>query len=204
MEDKIAELTEKLYHEGVEMGEARARELIADAEAEARHIVADAEARATEIIDQAKTSAEQTRRNVDAEIRLSVLQALGSFKQQLQDSVLARVVDDAVTRSLSDADTVADLIKTSIQGWNTSAGQAPELLCLLPESKRMELERALNKAICGVLAEGVELRYSDALNAGFRVGPKDGGFAVSFTDEDFREFFKDYARPRTRKYLFGE
>ena len=204
MERKIAELTQRLYQEGIEKGEARARELIAEAEAAGTRIVADAEDRARAIAEQAARHAEETRRHVDAEIRLSAAQALTSFKQLLLTSVIAQVVDDAVTRSLSDTATVTEFIKSSVRGWNCAAGQAPDLVYLLPEAQKAELDQSVRKAVSQVLTGGVELRYSTALKAGFRVGPKDGAFAVSFTDEDFREFFKEYARPRAKKYLFGE
>lgn len=42
MENKLQQLTQKLYDEGLEKGRAEADKLVADAKAEAREIVAEA------------------------------------------------------------------------------------------------------------------------------------------------------------------
>ena len=44
MENKLQQLTQKLYDEGLEKGRAEADKLVADAKAEARKIVAEARA----------------------------------------------------------------------------------------------------------------------------------------------------------------
>ena len=38
---------------------------------------------------------------------------------------------------------------------------------------------------------------------GFAIGPKDGSWFVSLTDETFRALIAEYLRPVTRKLLFG-
>ena len=38
---------------------------------------------------------------------------------------------------------------------------------------------------------------------GFTIGPKDGGWFVSMTDETFSKLLAEYLRPVTRKLLFG-
>ena len=50
MENKLQQLTQKLYDEGLEKGRAEADKLVADAKAEARKIVAEARAEAEEIV----------------------------------------------------------------------------------------------------------------------------------------------------------
>ena len=204
MEQKIAALTEKLYQEGVEKGEAHAAEIIARAEEDARKIVADAETRAADILENASRTADETRRNVDAELRLSATQAFNDFKQRLQEVVLAKMIDDPVTASLADTATVTGLIKASVEQWSAVPGRAPDLQCLVGETQRDELEASVRRAVSDILAEGIDIRHCSAVNQGFRIGPKDGGFVVGFTDDDFKEFFKAFARPRARKYLFGD
>ena len=53
MENKLQQLTQKLYDEGLEKGRAEADKLVADAKAEARKIVAEARAEAEEIVKKA-------------------------------------------------------------------------------------------------------------------------------------------------------
>ena len=45
--------------------------------------------------------------------------------------------------------------------------------------------------------------FSKKVGGGFSIGPKDGSWFVSLTDETFRELIAEYLRPVTRKLLFG-
>ena len=56
MENKLQQLTQKLYDEGLEKGRAEADKLVADAKAEARKIVAEARAEAEEIVKKAEAT----------------------------------------------------------------------------------------------------------------------------------------------------
>ena len=44
---------------------------------------------------------------------------------------------------------------------------------------------------------------SKKVSGGFKIGPKEGGYFVSFTDETFNELIAEYLRPATKKILFG-
>ena len=58
MQDKLQELTDRLYNEGLSKGKQEGEELLQKAHAEADHIVADAKAEAERIIAQANKEAE--------------------------------------------------------------------------------------------------------------------------------------------------
>ena len=64
MENKLQQLTQKLYDEGLEKGRAEADKLVADAKAEARKIVAEARAEAEEIVKKAEAKAEDVKEAV--------------------------------------------------------------------------------------------------------------------------------------------
>ena len=71
MENKLQQLTQKLYDEGLEKGRAEADKLVADAKAEARKIVAEARAEAEEIVKKAEAKAEDVSKNTMTEISLA-------------------------------------------------------------------------------------------------------------------------------------
>jgi V/A-type H+-transporting ATPase subunit E len=54
-----------------------------------------------------------------------------------------------------------------------------------------------------MLNAGVEASFSKKVSGGFKIGPKEGGYFVSFTDETFNELIAEYLRPATKKILFG-
>ena len=58
MENKLQQLTQKLYDEGLEKGRAEADRLVAEAKKEAAKIVAEARAQAEDIVRKAQDKAE--------------------------------------------------------------------------------------------------------------------------------------------------
>jgi V/A-type H+-transporting ATPase subunit E len=204
MEQKIQELTDKIYKEGVEKGEERAKEIVSEAEAKAAQVVKDAEATAEKIVADARKQADELKRNAESELKLAGSQAVSSIKNRIVGLVTAKVVDDAAGKTLSDPAALKEFVHAAISNWKMSEGEAPSLEVLLPAAKQEELARAFHVGASGELHKGVEVRFSKDVKAGFRIGPADGSFKISLTDEDFKEFFKEYLRPKTRAYLFGE
>jgi V/A-type H+/Na+-transporting ATPase subunit E len=203
MEQKIQELTAKIYQEGVEKGQTQAQKIIDEAQEKAGGIVADAKAQAEKIIADAKQQAEELKRNTEAEIKLSGNQALSAIKQQILDLVTAASIDEGLTASLSDPATIKEFVSLAVKNWKIG-NEVPKLEVLLPAAKQEELRKIFEKTASDLFKKGLSLTFSKSLKAGFRIGPKNGAFKISFTDEDFAEFFKEYLRPRTRSWLFGE
>ena len=62
MENKLQELTNKLYEEGLAKGRSDAERLVADAQAKADAIVREAEEKAAAVVEEARRKAEELRR----------------------------------------------------------------------------------------------------------------------------------------------
>jgi len=75
MENKIQELTDKIYREGVEKGNAEAQKLIANAQNEAKRIVEEAQQQADAILNNARKSADEMSANAKSELQLFAGQA---------------------------------------------------------------------------------------------------------------------------------
>lgn len=204
MEQKIQELTEKIYQEGVEKGNEKAQAIVAEAEERAAGIVSEARKQAEKIVADAQKQAEELKRNTESELKLSGSQAIASIKNQIVNLVTAQALDEATTKSLSDPAALKEYIGMVISNWKTSTGEAPDLEVLLPEQKKAELQKSFEKSVKDQLSKNLEVSYAKGIKSGFRIGPANGSFKISLTDEDFKEFFKEYLRPRTRAFLFGE
>jgi len=200
MEAKIQELTDKIYKEGVEKGEEKAKEVISEAESKAAGIVKDAEAKAAKIVADAEKQAEELKQKTESEIKLSGSQAVSAIKNRIVGLVTAKVVDEATTKVLSDTGTLKEFIHEVVKNWKASSGEVPNLQVLLPAARQEELARAFESGASAALKVG----FAKDIKAGFKIGPADGSYKISLTDTDFQEFFKEYLRPRTRAYLFGE
>ncbi len=204
MEQKIQELTEKILQEGVEQGKEKAQQIIKESEKKAADIVADAQKQAKVIIEDAKKKSQEIQRNTEAELKLSGSQAIASIKNNVVNLIQAKVLDEAIAQTLSDPAVVKDYIAQVIQNWKISESEVPSLEVLLPAQKQDELKRTFEKGISKELSKGLQIQFSKTVKSGFRIGPAGGSFKISLTDEDFNEFFKEYLRPKTRSFLFGE
>ena len=70
MNTKLQELTDKIYLEGVEKGNAEAKVIIENADTKAADIVAKAQAQAAEIIAKAEFQAAELSKNTKSELKL--------------------------------------------------------------------------------------------------------------------------------------
>ena len=72
----------------------------------------------------------------------------------------------------------------------------------MPEEKRAELDAAMQKSATELLKAGVEVGYSKEVKTGFKLGEKQGGYYISFTDESFDALLKEYLREKVSNMLY--
>jgi V/A-type H+-transporting ATPase subunit E len=106
-----------------------------------------------------------------------------------------------VKKTLSTPDFVKEIVKAVAEKFTTD-GPA-DLNLILPESLKNDLQPFATQELAKILGAGVEASFSKKVSGGFKIGPKNGGWFVSFTDETFNELISEYLRPATRKILFG-
>lgn len=204
MQNKLQELTQKIYTEGVEEGKAKAGQLVQEAEGRSQELLAKAKADAEVIIAQAKKQADELKTKIESEIRLSGKQAIGAVKQQIQELITAKTSDQQVAAAVNDAGNLKTIIQTLVSNWASSSSEAPQLEVLLPQAQQAELESSLKAQIQDLLSKGLSLSFTKGIKGGLQIGPKDGTYLISLTDEDFMELFRQYLKPKTRAFLFND
>ena len=102
--EKIQELTDKLYREGVEKGNAEGMRLVEKAKAEADKLVADARKEADEIVDKARKQAQELDANTKSELKLYAGQALSALKSEIVNVVSDKLVKDTVKELMGNKD----------------------------------------------------------------------------------------------------
>ena len=201
MQNKLQELTDKLYNEGLSKGKQEGEELLAKAKVQADEMIAKAQAEAAQIVAAAQKQADEIKTKTASDIRMASTQSLAATKKDIETLVVAKMTDEAVKKALSSADFVKEIIK-AVAGKFTTEGPV-DLALVLPESLKAELEPFATSELAKILGAGVEASFSKKVNGGFKIGPKDGGYFVSFTEETFTELISEYLRPATKKLLFG-
>lgn len=204
MENKLQELTRKLYDEGLEKGRADADKLVADAKAEAARLVAEAKAEAEAIVKAAEAKAEDLRKNSMAEISLAGKQAVAKLKEQVAEMIIAKSTVEGVKAANLDAEFVKKMLIEVAHNWNGASSDNVSLSAMLPEVAKAELDAAMEKSAKELLAAGVEVGYSKNVKSGFKVGAKNGGYYISFSDEDFNALLGEYLRDKVAALIFGK
>ena len=201
MQNKLQELTDRLYNEGLSKGKQEGEELLAKAKVQADEMIAKAQAEAAQIVAAAQKQADEIRTKTASDIKMASSQSLAATKKDIETLVVGKMTDEAVKKALSSADFVKEIIKTVAEKFTTEG--PVDLALVLPESLRKELEPFAAKELSKILGSGVEASFSKKVSGGFKIGPKDGGWFVSFTEETFNQLISEYLRPATKKLLFG-
>ena len=202
MQNKLQELTEKLYQEGLVKGKAEGEELLAKARQEAAQIIAGAKEEAKAITAKAEKDAEDLRSKVESDLKMASAQCLQATKKEIENLLVGQIETGKVSETLKDSAFIKEIIKTVAARFN--AEEATDLALILPESQKAELEPWVKDELAKTLKAEVSADFSKKISGGFTVGPKDGGWFVSLTEQTFNELIAEYLRPVTRKILFGE
>ena len=121
MENKLQQLTQKLYDEGLEKGRADADKLVSEARAEAQKIVAEANARAEEIVRKAQAKAEDVEKNTMTEISLAGKQAVSKIKSEIASLIVARATAEGVKQAMLDPEFIREMLLAMAKNWSGSA-----------------------------------------------------------------------------------
>jgi V/A-type H+-transporting ATPase subunit E len=199
--NKLQELTQKLYNDGLEKGRAEAERLVAEAKEQAAKILADARAEADAVAKAAQDRAEDIAKNAMTEITLAGRQALSKIKSEIAEAIILKSTGAAVKAASIDATFIKDMLLAVATNWNASSAEV-SLKALLPEAKRAELDAAMQKSAAELLKAGVEVGYSKEVKTGFKVGEKGGGYYISFTDESFDALLQEYLREKVANLLY--
>ncbi|MCF0178344.1 MAG: hypothetical protein HUJ90_06920 [Bacteroidales bacterium] len=203
MQNKLQELTDKLYNEGLSKGKQEADAILAAAKKEAAQIVADAQSKASQIEAKAKKDADDLKTKVENDVKMASAQTIAALKSQIENSITAKVVGAPVKEALSDADFVKGLIEAVVKSFNAQSAEPVALDVVLPQSMKEKLGAFVEKGISKELSSAVNLSFSKGIAGGFTIAPKDGGYFISFAEDHFEKLLGEYLRPATKKILFS-
>jgi V/A-type H+-transporting ATPase subunit E len=202
MDNKLQELTDKLYNEGLSKGKADGEAFLEEAKKKAESIISDAKAQAESIKAQAEKDAAELRSKTESDIKMASAQTLQSVKSDIENMIVAKSAGEGVSKALSSEDFMKEIITAVAK--NFSAENPQDISLVLPESLKAKLEPFVNGELSRIIGKGVTASFSKKIPGGFTIGPKDGSYFISLTDDTFKSLIAEYMRPATKKLLFGE
>ena len=192
MDTKIQELTDKIYKEGVEKGNEEAGRIIAEANAQKDTILKDAEAEAKRIVAAAEKQAAELKKNTEAELKLFATQSVEALKSEVTNLIASSNVKAA----LMDPAYMQKVILELVKSW-----PANEFLTI-QASDAEGLKAYFEANAKGLLEKGYKIEKVSGKKASFSIIPADGSYKVTFGEDEFIEFFKEFLRPQLVEMLF--
>ncbi len=199
MQNKLQELTDQLYNQGLAKGREEGDRILAQAREQAESIVSSARNEAEGIVAEAKKTAESLLQKAEADVRMASAQALQATRSDIENLLVAKIASQNFT---SNPDFLKEIILKVAERF--SATEGADIALVLPESLKEQLEPWVSASLSKALGSPVQASFSKKIAGGFTIGPKDGSYFVSMTDKTFDSLICEYLRPVTRKLLFGE
>ena len=132
---------------------------------------------------------------------MAASQSVAATKKDIETLVVTKMTGAEVAKALTSAEFVKEVILAVAKGFN--AEEPVDLEVILPEALKKDLEPFVTSELAKVLKSDVQASFTKKIAGGFTIGPKDGGYFISFTEETFNALISEYLRPATKKILFG-
>lgn len=203
MQDKLQEITQKIYNEGVTKANKEAEEILANANHKAEEILTKAKNEAVKIKQDAAKESKETEKKVQGELKQASHQLLRLLKQKVTNYLVAKSIEHPVKDAFNDTEFVKKILETVIKKWD-AANPGMDINMLLPEDLQKELHEYFESKLFTQLNNSVEIIIERDIKAGFKIGPADGSYQITFKEDDFENLFKSFLRPKTTKILFEE
>lgn len=196
MDIKIQELTEKIYKEGVEKGNEEAGRIIADANEQKQNILSEAEAEAKRIVAAAEKQASELKKNTEAELKLFAAQSVEALKSEVVNLITDKITSSNVKAIVSDTAFMQKVILDMAKEW------AKKETLTIQTADADALTKYFIANAKDLLDKGVKIEKVSGHDAAFTIIPADGSYKVSFGEEEFIAFFKEFLRPQLIEMLF--
>ena len=194
--EKIQELTEKIYREGVEKGNAEAQRLIQDAQEQAAQIIADAKTQAETIVAKARKTGCELDANTKSELKLYAGQALNALKSEIVNIVSDKVVSEAVTELVANKEFLAKFMITIAENWSSDESM------VISTSDAENLKKYFAIHSKASLDNEIKIEKVNGKEALFTISPQSGSYKVKFGEQEFENYFKEFLRPQLIEMLF--
>ncbi|MBR8706777.1 V-type proton ATPase subunit E [Bacteroides pyogenes] len=196
MENKIQELTDKIYREGVEKGNEEAQRLIANAQEEAKKIIENAQKEAESMISSSRKAADEMAENTKSELKLFAGQAVNALKSEIATMLTDKLVEDSVKGFAQNKDYLNAFIVALASKWSVDE----PIVISTKDAESLKQYFAVHAK--GLLDKGVTIEQVNKIKTLFTVSPVNGSYKVNFGEEEFMNYFKAFLRPQLVEMLF--
>ena len=195
MENKVQEITDKIYREGVEKGQKEAQKIVADAETKRAELLKNAQHEAEKIVTDAKRSVEELTKHTYSELQMYTDRAVEALKSEITNLLTNSVVDTAVKATVNN-EWLQKLMLTLATNWVTNEN------VVIQTTDATALTQYFAKQAKDLLDKGVQIEQVNGKSSTFAIMPADKGYRIQFGEAEFAAYFKEFLRPQLVEMLF--
>lgn len=193
---KLEELTQKIYAEGVEKGNAQAEQIVEKAKADAAAIVENAEKQAADILAKAQNKAAELDKNTRSELRLYAEQSVNAIKTAITDLINGKVVTDNIQAATADPKFMQSLILKMAEQMMQNGNVTIEA------KDAQSLRTYFEQNAKALLNQGLTITEVKGIKTDFQIQNTQGGYKLSFGEQELVAYFKEFLRPQLIEMLF--
>jgi V/A-type H+-transporting ATPase subunit E len=182
MELQIQDLVSSIRKEGVDAANAEADSIIAEAKKKAQAIIADANNQAESTKQAAKKEIDILKESASVSAEQAKRDAMLAFKAEVQEE-FEKLLKSDIKKELS-PDALGKLIKAVLTDEDISKYTA----------EVAQVTDELKYQLAQEIRDGLEIRPSKGIKAGFRLAAKDGTGYFDCTDDEIAEMMMPYFR----------
>lgn len=197
MEVNLESLIAKIKKDGIEEAQQGAQQILDKARNQAQEIVETAKKESAGIIAKAEKEAGKLRSNTEAALRQAARDLILSLRQEL--TKLLEATFKTKVAAQFDESFLKELIMKFVSSWAENRNAAFEVLLSKADAKK--LHNLLASSLKETAAKTVEVKASQSVSHGFRIGIKGQDLHYDFSDEAILEALKVFLNPATTKLL---
>ncbi|HBJ77127.1 MAG TPA: hypothetical protein DDY68_04905 [Porphyromonadaceae bacterium] len=198
MNQKIQELTEQIYKEGVEKGNAEKERIIEDARKEAEEIIKQAKDKAKEILDVATKDSEEVKKKTHIDLKLSSSQALNALKGEIVNVISSRIVEKSLGSAMQKDDFFFQFLMEMAKEWGKRE-------CIeIGTEQSNELMQFFSSHCKELLDNGLKITHVGEKEGEFSLTPESGNYKILVGEEELKNYFISFLRPQLVEMLFKE
>lgn len=182
MELQIQDLVSSIRKEGIDAANAQADSIIAEAKKKADAIIAQANADAKSAKDAAEREISILKDSAVVSAEQAKRDALLAFKNEVKGE-FEKILAADVKKTMTD-DSLGKLIKAAVQGEDVSQYAA----------EVADVTDGLKQSLAQEIKEGLEIRPTKNVKAGFRLAAKDGSGYFDCSDDEIMQMLMPYFR----------
>ena len=130
--------------------------------------------------------------------------AIEALKFEVVNLINGSITSADIKAGVSEIKFIQKAIETILANWASSTDTDLNMKILIPEKDEKSINDYFSSVAKGILNKGFSIDTVNGIRSGFQVTPEQGSYKISFTDQDFINFFQEFLRPKVVELLFDK